>query len=373
MSTACTLPVTHCDCIVIGAGASGLLVARRLARAGLKLVVLERGAIGRESSWAGGGILSPLYPWRYDPAVNALAGWSQRAFAQLSAELHAATGIDPEWTPNGMLYLGGLETEAARAWAAAQGASLEALTPPDARGLEPRLARQQQCALWMAQIAQVRNPRLMQALALEARQLGIDVREHVEVHGPAIQSGRVRGVRSSAGRFEAPRVVVATGAWTGALLAGLPQPPAIAPVRGQMIVFRAEPGWLTRIVMRDAHYLIPRRDGRILAGSTVEFVGFDKSTTDDAYRTLHAAALAIAPGLADFPVEHHWSGLRPGAPAGIPYIGEHPDIGGLYVNAGHYRNGLVTGPASAQLLANLILDETPILDPAPYGLSAGRL
>lgn len=373
MSTACTAPVTHSDCLVIGAGASGLLVARRLARAGLKVIVLERGASGREASWAGGGILSPLYPWRYDAAVNALAAWSQRIYPSLAAELHASTGIDPQWTPSGMLYLGGLEADAARAWAATANATVEALTPPDVAGIEARLARQQQCALWMPQIAQVRNPRLMQALAAEARMLGVDVREGVEVHGLAVQAGRVRGLRTAAGRFEAARVVVAGGAWSGGLLAGLPLAPAIAPVRGQMIVFRAEPGWLTRIVMREALYLIPRRDGRILAGSTLEFVGFDKSTTDAARQTLHAAALAIAPGLADVPVEHHWAGLRPGAPAGIPYIGEHPDIGGLFVNAGHYRNGLVTGPASAQLLTNLVLGETPILDPAPYGFTGERL
>lgn len=373
MSTACTLPVTHTDCIVIGGGASGLLAARLLALAGLQVVVLERGALGREASWAGGGILSPLYPWRYDPAVTALALWSQRAFPALATDLHDRTGIDPQWTPSGMLYLGGLETDAARAWGAAHGLAVEALTPPDVGGVEPRLAAQRQCALWLPQIAQVRNPRLMQALAASVRALGVDVREGVEVHGVAVHDGRVRGVRTAAGRFEAPRVVVATGAWTGGLLAGLRHPPAIAPVRGQMIVFRAEPGWMTRIVMRDAHYLIPRRDGRILAGSTVEFVGFDKSTTDTARRTLFDAALALAPGLADVLVEHHWSGLRPGAPAGIPYIGEHPDVAGLYVNAGHYRNGLVTGPASAQLLANLVLGQPAILDPAPYGFAAERL
>jgi glycine oxidase len=163
-------------------------------------------------------------------------------------------------------------------------------------------------------------------------------------------------------------VVVAGGAWSGELLktAGVSLP--MAPVRGQMLLFRAAPGLLKRMVMRHYRYLIPRRDGRILAGSTLEQVGFDKATTRSAAEKLHRAALELVPALEDCPVEHHWTGLRPGNLSGVPYIGEHPAWKGLYVSTGHYRNGVVLAPASARLLADMALSRPHSLDPAPYAL-----
>jgi glycine oxidase len=126
---------------------------------------------------------------------------------------------------------------------------------------------------------------------------------------------------------------------------------------------------LSRVVVWQGHYLIPRRDGHILAGSTVEYVGFDKSTTTEALEELRDAAHALVPTLKLLPVEYQWAGLRPGSPQGIPYIGEHSRLKGLYVNTGHFRNGIVTGPASARLLADILLEREPILDPVPYTLA----
>jgi glycine oxidase len=146
----------------------------------------------------------------------------------------------------------------------------------------------------------------------------------------------------------------------------------VAPVRGQMILFRAEPGVLQHIVLHHDRYLIPRRDGRILVGSTLEYTGFEKETTAEALEALRAFALEMLPALKDYPVEHHWAGLRPGSPAGIPYISEHPEIDGLYVNAGHFRNGVVLGPASAHVMASLITGAESDIGPLPYGLDQHR-
>ncbi len=140
-----------------------------------------------------------------------------------------------------------------------------------------------------------------------------------------------------------------------------------------MLLFKAKPGVLDRVVLQNGRYLIPREDGRILVGSTLEFKGFDKETTEEAYQSLYQSALSIMPGLADFPVEKQWAGLRPGSPSGVPYIGKIPQFENLYINAGHFRNGLVLSPASCRLATDLLLEREPIIDPAAYSFDAPRL
>jgi len=175
----------------------------------------------------------------------------------------------------------------------------------------------------------------------------------------------VQGVETASGRLLADRVILTAGAWSGTLFPGLRK---VEPVQGQMVAFRAPPGLLSRIVLNRGHYLIPRRDGVVLAGSTVEYRGFDKKATAKAREQLHAEALKMVPALAGHPLVHHWAGLRPGSPEGIPLIGEHPRIGGLFINTGHFRNGVVTALASARLLADLIVGRKPIVIPEPYGI-----
>jgi glycine oxidase len=182
----------------------------------------------------------------------------------------------------------------------------------------------------------------------------------------------VQGVRTRAGDIDADRVVVCTGAWTAELLAKLGRKPDIRPVRGQMILFYAKPGQIRHLTLYRERYVIPRRDGRVLIGSTLEDAGFDKRTTAEAKEELYRIATAMFPLLKRTPIEDHWAGLRPGSPSGIPYIGPYPGAEGLYVNAGHFRNGLVTGPASARLLADLLLGRDAILPPSAYALEAMR-
>jgi glycine oxidase len=139
-----------------------------------------------------------------------------------------------------------------------------------------------------------------------------------------------------------------------------------------MILFHAQPGAISRIVLHNDRYVIPRRDGRVLVGSTVEHRGFDKTITDQARASLKQYALDHFPLLEQADIEHHWAGLRPGSPQGIPYIGPVPGIDGLYLNAGHFRNGVVLAPASARLMSDIVLGRNPILPPAPYALDAER-
>jgi glycine oxidase len=186
------------------------------------------------------------------------------------------------------------------------------------------------------------------------------------VKGLLLGEHGVHGLMTEQGEFKAERVVIAGGAWSALLLEATGVTLPIRPVRGQMILYRAEPDVVQRIVLSRDRYVIPRRDGRILVGSTLEEVGFDKSTTRAAMQELESEATRLIPALANYPIEHHWAGLRPGSPHGIPYIMQHPRIEGLFINTGHFRNGVVLGLASARLLADILLQRQPILDPAPY-------
>lgn len=238
----------------------------------------------------------------------------------------------------------------------------------DRESLQPGIVANSDPAIWIPDIAQVRNPRLLAALKRDLLNKGVEIREQQAVNDFEISNGEIKAVRSNTTEIDTDRCIITAGAWSGDMLAGLGLDIPVKPIRGQMLVFRDNPAGLERIVLKDSHYLIPRRDGRILVGSTLEDVGFDNSTTESAAIELRHAALSIMPALVNAEVELQWAGLRPGSPDGIPHIGQHPEIKGLFACTGHFRNGFVLGPASARLLVDLLLDRPTLVDPAPYSL-----
>ncbi len=360
------------DVLIVGGGVIGMLTARELHMAGAEVTLLERGELARESSWAGGGILSPLYPWRYPDSVTRLASWSQQTYAELCVDLYENTGIDPEYLPNGLLIEAPGERSRALHWSAMHRHMLLPVNTDRIAEMEPERKRPPEEAIWMPGIAQVRNPRLARALAQDAVQRGVHIRTQTPVLNLETRNNRILGVTTAAGRLSATTVVLCAGAWTGELSQILPTSADIRPVRGQMLLFKGKPDTIHHMMLEENRYIIPRKDGRILFGSTLEEVGFDKSTTSTARTALEQLAIRRFPVLKGFSVEQHWAGLRPAAPAGIPYIARHPQIDNLFINAGHYRNGVVLGPASARLLGDLLLDRKPIVDPAPYTMDAVR-
>lgn len=359
--------------VVVGGGVIGLLTALNLAAKVERVVVCDQGEVGRESSWAGGGIVSPLYPWRYSPAVTALAHWSQAFYPQLGERLFASTGVDPEVHVTGLYWLD-LEDEAeALAWAVREQRPLTAVDISAAYDAVPGLGAGFTRAIFMAGVANVRNPRLVKSLKAALASLpNVELREHCQITGFAQQDGRISGVHTADGLLEADDVVLSAGAWSGDLMATLGLTLPVEPVKGQMILYKCAEDFLPSMVLAKGRYAIPRRDGHILIGSTLEYAGYDKTPTEQALESLKASAVELLPGLADATPVAHWAGLRPGSPEGVPYIGPVPGHAGLWLNCGHYRNGLVLAPASCQLFVDLLTGVEPIIDPTPYA-PAGRL
>ncbi len=360
-------PINSVEFLIVGGGIIALLTARILQDAGADLAVVERGKIGRESSWAGGGIISPLYPWRYPDAVTRLAHWGQQHYPALCAKLTSQSGIDPEWSQSGLLIPGldDDEQERAIAWAKRFETDLQRVDTQQIHQLEPNLS-EQGSALWMASVAQIRNPRLLQSLKGSLLQQGVPLVEDFDVDQIVISQGRAQGVEAGGVRVSAKQVIVCSGAWSANLLKTAGIEVAIAPVKGQMLLLRGEADLLKRITLFDGHYLIPRRDGHILVGSTLEDSGFDKATTENARAGLLAVVADLAPQLVKLKIEKQWSGLRPGSSNdGIPIIGPC-GVDGISINSGHFRNGIVLGYGSAQLMVDTLLGREPQIDPAPY-------
>lgn len=350
--------------LILGAGINGLLSAFMLRKAGLEVSVLEQGDSGRESSWAGAGILSLLLPWNYGPEVNAMAQRGRALWSSSAAMFGEASGIDAEYWRCGMLVLDPDERDAALNWC---GAHVEALEPmPSGLSHAVQSTRHVAEPLYLPNVAQARNPRIMQALREAALRAGVTLHERATVRHLRTQGERVTGVETTAGHFTAETVVVAAGAWSGGLLAEFGMAPEIWPVRGQILLFKASPGLLSCVVYHRGHYLVPRRDGHILAGSTLEEVGFDKRTTAQARAELLDFAYATLPALRGAEIVTQWAGLRPGSHDNLPFIGRHPDVGNLYINSGHFRYGVTMAPAAAEVLLESMLGRQAGIDARPY-------
>lgn len=354
------------DVIVVGAGVVGLLTARELARAGFSVTVVERGLTGREASRAAAGILSTLYPWRSPKPLALLSRWSQSSYAMLADDVRRASGIDPEWTPSGLLCFDLGEREAAQAWAQATGRAIDFLEAHEVRRQEPALADQARPAIFLPGIAHIHISRFLRALREAMLNEGVPIKEESGVTGLVEKGGKVTGVRTESGELRADHVVIAAGAWSAGLAEMLGITLKVEPVRGQIIQFRGPPGLLGRVLCEGEHYLLARRGGEIIVGSTHEHAGFDKDITHDAREKLTRVAEKLLPVLQGATPARQWSGIRPGSPEGIPFIGPHPKLQGLWFNTGHYAYGVTLAPGSARLLTDLMAGRAPILDPAPY-------
>jgi glycine oxidase len=365
------------DVVIVGGGVIGLSIAYALAREGLRPLVFDRRELGREASWAGAGLIPPVADRdtasskvKANPLV-ALRSWSARLYPEWSAALLAETGIDPGYRRTGGVDVARTESEdealraAAGQWRA-EGIAYERIPPGDYARVEPALNPELRSVYYLPDRAQVRNPRLLRALIEAASRRGASLESHRGVEGFITDRGRIAAVRTSAGEVPCGLVIVAAGAWSGGLLepAGVRVP--TPPLKGQIVLLKADRPLLRRVVEHGKNYLVPRDDGRILIGATEEDAGFDVRPTALAARDLLDEALRLCPVLGRAAVEATWAGLRPGSIDTRPYIGTAPGIENLIIASGHKRAGLQLAPATAELVADLVLGRPPRLDLAPF-------
>jgi glycine oxidase len=359
--------------VVVGAGVIGCAIARTAALGGLKVVVVERGTPGAEASSAAAGMLSPLAEARRpDPFLDLLLSARER-YPGLAASLREETGVDVGYSGAGTLYLSlraedDAELEERFAWQSALGLQVERLTAGEARALEPRVNPAVRMALRFPGDHQVDNRELAAALWTSAARAG--ARFHLAAEAVAVlrDGGRAHGVELRDGlRITAGAVVIAGGAWAGQL-EGLPRPLPVVPVHGQLLALEPVPGFFRHVVDSPRCYLVPRAGGRVIAGATLEHLGFRKTVTPWGLRLLLEGAVEIAPALEHAPFGEAWAGLRPGTPDGRPILGRDPDVPNLLYATGHYRNGILLAPLTAEAVGALLLGVEPAVDIAPYAI-----
>jgi glycine oxidase len=352
------------DVLIVGGGVIGLSIARELQKRGFQNIsILERGSsVGRESSHAAAGMLAPQAEAENQDDFFYFCRDSLSLYPQFAGELFDETDVDIELDQNGTLYLALTNEDISEIggrfeWQKRAGLAVERLPAEDARRIEPFISPDVREALFFPNDWQVENRKLLHALQKYTELYDIEVRENVEVKNLIIENGKAVGAQTLTDKFYAERVVLATGAWTSLIQIGdYFLPFQVKPIRGQIIEFQTAKRIFSKVIYSPRGYLVPRFDGRVLAGATVEDAGFDKSVTKDGITLLREHALEIAPSLVNLEIQDAWAGLRPFAADGLPILGGLSELANLFIATAHYRNGILLAPATARILADKIAE-----------------
>lgn len=356
------------DVVVAGAGIVGLSAACELAKRGARCLVFDRGQAGREASFAAGGILSPQAETSPDSALLPLALKARDRHISLAEELLRLTGVAVEHHRYGVLSLAfsEAEEEKLRALTRAQkdrGLRAEMVTREALLRLEPGAHPAAVGAALFPDDHRVDNRRLLEGLKALAAHRGVEIREYTALRGLEVKSDRVAAVRTDAGRVETGALINALGAWATQLDGDTSAPP-VRPVKGHMMSLVDGPA-LRHVVYGNHGYIVPRVDGRLIVGSTMEEVGYDTRVTAEGIARLIGIATGIAPAAKTATIAEMWTGLRPATPDGLPVIGKGA-CPGLVIAGGLFRNGILLGPLVGEIAAALVLGETPAHDLRPF-------
>jgi glycine oxidase len=343
------------DVLIIGGGVIGLSIARALHSRGVRsITIVDRGNLGGEASWAAAGMLAPNIEATLPDGFHKFCTESLALYPGLATALLDDTGIDIELDRTGTIYLALTEADVSEL----RKHTGTRLSADEISSMEPFISADVREGIFFPNDWQVENRKLLDALRRSAELNDIHIFEQTEVSGLITDGSRVVGARTSNGDLTADRTVVATGAWTSLIQIGdAAMPFTVKPIRGQMASFECKERPLRHVVFSLRGYLVPRSDGRVAVGATVEDVGFDKNTTVEGIDSLRNAAVEIAPGLAKFPLTAQWAGLRPFTADGLPIIGNLPGYENVMVATAHYRNGILLAPRTAEIVADKIVDD----------------
>jgi glycine oxidase len=363
---------------VIGAGVIGLGIAWRLAQRGARVAVFDKSAAGSGATHAAAGMLAAhLEAEPREEHLVALNRASQQLWPAFAADLEAASDMAVDLRTEGTLLLALTGDDQSRlkhvlAFQKSLGLPLEWLSTAEVRRREPHLTPTISGAIFSPQDHQVDNRAVAAALRVAALKAGVTLHENTEVERVVISDNRVTGIGIAGEIFPADIVVLAAGAWSRGI-AGLPTAalPPVRPVKGQMLALRMDPQapLLSHVVWAPGAYLVPRKDGRLLIGATVEEKGFDPNLTAGGQLALLEATWRALPAIEELPIHEMWVGFRPGSRDDAPIIGESP-VPGLIYATGHYRNGILLTPITAEAIAALVMDGRA--DPRVANFGFGR-
>jgi glycine oxidase len=341
------------DVIVIGGGIIGLSLSIELRKKGTNVLVIERGEPGREASHAAGGMLVDCR-LETPPALQPLATASARMYPEFAHELEVESGTKVDLRDQGTILFPSAEH--------APPSEFSALTPAQLTELEPALSEVKDPAFFVREHSV--DPRALTAAALKtAKNRGVGFSSGDSVTAVNLSDGQVTGVTTNKTSFLASKVVNCAGAWSGQVG---PSAFPTRPVKGQILCLVMPSRTLLKHVIRSSRvYLIPRSDGRLLVGATIEEAGFDKRTDASTIQHLHQAAIALVPKLLDAQIHEAWAGLRPGTPDALPILGA-TETPGYYVATGHFRDGILLSPITAQVMADVITGARCNYDLTPF-------
>jgi glycine oxidase len=357
-------PIEQADAVIIGAGVIGCAIAWRLGQAGMRVVVVERGPVGGEASRAAAGMLAPLAEAEREDDFFNLTVAGLAIYADFARELKMSSGVDIEYRDEGTLYLALTdedEEELERRWRRhyETGSNVKRLNAGCALKLEPLLNRTLRFALKFPGDHQVDNRRLMIALQTAAQNAGVEFLTHTEARELLTENvagrRRIIGAMTARGEVRANTVVIAAGSWSSLLRCDESPKFEIEPVRGQMVAIEMPSPAARHVMYSRRGYLVPRLSGYLIAGSTTERAGYDKRVTAGGVASIIKSAIEIMPCVADRAITETWAGLRPHAPDDLPILGADPRVEGLIYATGHYRNGILLAPITAQAISELIL------------------
>jgi glycine oxidase len=353
------------DVVIAGGGLIGGAIALELAQAGLRVGLFERGEPGREASWASAGILSPAPESPGMIPMVPLGKASMDLYPGFVANVEEISGQSVGFRPFGTmdaLFSRDAPRDLSTLIALHHGLGLKAepLRPEDARELEPAVSPDVEAAALRPEEASIDNRALIRAVLESARKSGAEIFPEHAVDAIRREGGRCTGLRVRDENVAAEWTVVAAGCFSGSI-AGAEAYAPVRPAKGQMVSLRAAEIKIERVLWSEKVYLVPRNDGRILAGATVEYVGFDKQVTAGAVNKILSDAIELAPGLANARIEETWAGLRPDSPDHLPILGP-TDLEGLLMATGHFRSGVLLTPITARLVREWITEQRVSVD-----------